>query len=165
MCPPNQPGYNVQGYVNLIMHITMIRTQHPADLGSWRNCRFCSQLWVINMRRRVSYSWGALKISTLHCYNPDIAHYNYTPTVITPSLAPALSLSLETIGVISAEVIWSVYTEGGLSRCIKHQTACVLRWILKGQIKQRHRITRSKCRLKLAVAVARTEPVQLNPVA
>ena len=160
MCPPNQPGYNVQGYVNLIMHITMIRTQHPADLGSWRNCRFCSQLWVINMRRRVSYSWGALKISTLlqsrYCslqLHSDCYYSGSGPR------------SLETIGVISAEVIWSVYTEGGLSRCNKHHTACVLRWILKGQIRQRHRITRSKCRLKLAVAVTRTEPVQLNPVA
>ena len=111
MCPTNQPGYNVQGYVNLIMHITMIRTQHPADLGSRRNCRFCSQLWVIDMRRRVSYSWGALKITTLfqsrYCSLQLYSDCYYSCSDSGPH-------SLETIGVISAEVIWSVYTEGGL---------------------------------------------------
>ena len=115
---------SVQGYVNLIMHITMIRTQHPADLGSWRNCRFCSQLRVINMRRRVSYSWGALKSSTLfqsrYCSLQLHSDCYYSGSGSGPR-------SLETIGVISAEVIWSVYTAGGLDGCtIASNRFCVL---------------------------------------
>ena len=122
MCPTSQPGYNVQGYVNLIMHITMIRTQHTADLGSWRNCRFCSQLWVINMRRRVSYSWGALKSSTLfqsrYCSLQLHSDCYYSGSGSGPR-------SLETIGVISAEVIWSVYTDWNWMDVLASNRFCV----------------------------------------
>ena len=113
----------------------------------WRNCRFCSQLWVINMRRRVSYSWGALKSSTLFQSQYCSLQLHSDCYYSALALAPA-SLSPETIGVISDGAIWSVYAEREFDVSSPAQTIKLLLCMMfKGHHHQRHRITRSKCRL------------------